>query len=151
MMSWWRAAVVAAAIGVLAAAGPAGAVDVQANAGTGTATLPAANVQVALGAFDADAPSPTDESQVTNVTWSWQITSVDFSASCTCAAGVVPVDQWSVTQPDPATADATLDAVLTAAGTYKVGLLCIVTYTLSDGTTETGSDSTDALLTVTGP
>ena len=147
MMNPWRAAFVAAAVGVLAAVTPASAVLVMATGGEGSCTIgpPVMPADVALSATDADPPVTTDELQITKVVWSWQIVDVTYDPPGTC--GISSGNgSWSVVQADPAAPDARLQGSAPDPGLYVIDLLCSVTYTLSDGSQPTGTGSAQVLV-----
>jgi hypothetical protein len=136
MMSWWRAALVAAAIGVLAAVAPAGAVTVSPTGGGGSGIAGQPITPVELGATVSDAPTPNDEVQIVSVVWNWSVVSDSGPSSDSCyLPGTAP---FQLSQPDPTSAAAELTGTPTTAGQYSFVLQCTVTYTMSDGTTVPG-------------
>ena len=130
----WREFLGALAV-TLGCLGSAGAVEVTVTAGSGDGLSP---VEVPLGASVTDAPEPNDEVQVVSTSWSWSIDAVEHSTDGTC--GFADLGDWGVTGSSLAPS-AVLHGSPYGPGYYAVRLTVTVTYTLSDGSTVTGSGS----------
>jgi hypothetical protein len=155
MMRVWKTAGLAVAVGLLGAVAPAAAVNVVASGGAGTCTIGNPNAtppvlavpaDVGLSAYDDDPPETNDELQIVDTEWSWGIVNVTYDPPNSCGTGTGN-GSWSVVQPDPASPAASLVGTTPDAGTYQMTLECCVTYTMSDGSQQSGSSTADVVVT----